>query len=52
MLLADHSNFRRSAPMLLCPPSPLTALITDMPVSEDLYAVLHAAGVEVQIVRA
>ena len=49
VLLADHAKFRRSAPVLLCPPSALTTLITDRTPPAALVAVLRQAGVDVQV---
>ena len=52
VLLADHSKFGKSAPILLCDFSHIEALVTDGSVPNDLATALEAQQVRVETVTA
>ena len=49
VLLADHSKFRSSAPVLLCKLNRLDTLVTDLPVLPAITKTLHQSGVKLVI---
>lgn len=49
VLLADASKFRRSAPVLLCPWTRVSRVVTDEPLSRDLRRQLADLAVEVVV---
>jgi DeoR family fructose operon transcriptional repressor len=52
VLLADHTKFERSAPILLCPLERVDRLITDMPPPRDIAAALRRGRVQLEIAAA
>ncbi|MCF3948316.1 DeoR/GlpR family DNA-binding transcription regulator [Acidiphilium sp. AL] len=49
ILLADHTKFSRSAPVLLCGLDALDVLVTEQPVAEPIRAALISAGVAIVV---
>jgi DeoR/GlpR family transcriptional regulator of sugar metabolism len=49
VLLADHTKFSSSAPVLLCKLDELSAIVTDQPVPTNIAAELAAANVVIHI---
>lgn len=49
VLLADHTKFTGSAPVLLCPPDRLTGVVTDRHPGDDFAGVLASGGVRLTV---